>query len=72
MVPFFLFLEMKHQQKPARARRRIRTRGKHRMKFSNDGDKQILDKTVVSGGRKKKEKQVRSQASLSCPLLLFL
>lgn len=48
---------MKHQQKPARARRRIRIRGKNRMKFSNGGDEQIVDKTVDSGGKIQKKSE---------------
>ena len=70
MLSFLLFLNLKYQQKTTRARRRIRTSGKYRMKFSSGGDEQILDKTVDSGGKKRKKK-VRPQASLSFSLLLF-
>jgi len=56
MLCFLLFRNWKYQQKPARARRRIRTSGKYRMKFSSGGDEQILDKTVNSGGKKEKKK----------------
>lgn len=62
MLPFFFFLNLQYQQKTARARRRIRTSGKYKMKFSSGGDEQILDKTVDSEG--KKEEKVSLQASL--------
>lgn len=70
LLPFLLFLNLQYQQKTARARRRIRTSGKYKMKFSSDGDEQILDKTVDSEGKEKEK--VRPQACLSFSLLLFL
>lgn len=58
---------MKHQQKPARARRRIRIRGKNRMKFSNGGDEQIVDKTVDSGGKIQKKSETLKLVWISAP-----
>lgn len=65
MLPSLLFLNLQYQKKTARPRRRITTSGKYKMKFSSDGDEQILDKTVDSKGKKKVKVSSQARFSLS-------